>query len=45
MKPWFLALLIILGGCREQQSAPTAEQSDQLNNAEGMLDEQGDNQP
>jgi uncharacterized protein YcfL len=37
MRAIILALLI-LGGCRsEQPAAPTAEQSDQLNDAENML--------
>ena len=37
-----LALALALAGCGEQRpAAPTAEQNDQLNDAEAMLNEEG----
>jgi hypothetical protein len=40
-----LLAFLILGGCRnEQPAAPTAEQSDQLNDAENMLNDAAANE-
>jgi hypothetical protein len=40
-----LLAFLILGACRnEQPAAPTAEQSDQLNDAENMLNDAADNE-
>ena len=40
-----VALLLLLGACREQRPpAPTAEQSQQLNDAERMLDNMASNE-
>ena len=37
-----LTLTLVAAGCRDQRAtAPTAEESDQLNEAEAMLNEQG----
>ena len=41
-KKVFLTLAFVLAGCGEQRPpAPTAEQNDQLNEAEAMLNEEG----
>jgi len=41
-KRLFLGLLFVLAGCGEQRPpTPTAEQNDQLNEAEAMLNEEG----
>lgn len=40
MRTFLVAMLIMLCGCRkEQPPAPTAEQSNQLNESENMLNE------
>ncbi len=40
-KMLWVALALVLAGCGEQQTpAPTAQQNDQLNNAEAMLNEE-----
>ena len=40
-KTLYLALMLFLAGCGEQRPpAPTAEQNDQLNEAEDMLNEE-----
>jgi hypothetical protein len=42
MKTVWIALALVLAGCGEQRPpAPTAEQNDQLNEAENMLNEEG----
>ena len=42
MRKSLLALLLALAGCSDQRPpAPTAEESDQLNEAEAMLNEEG----
>ena len=42
MKEFPIVLMLILAGCGEQRPpVPTAEQNDQLNEAEDMLDEEG----
>lgn len=42
MKHALLMTLLLLAGCREQgPKAPTAEQNQQLNEAEAMLNEMG----
>lgn len=39
MKQAVLAIVLVLGACREQRPpGPTAEEADQLNEAEKMLD-------
>jgi hypothetical protein len=35
-----LSALLVLSACNERPPAPTAEQNDQLNEAEAMLDEE-----
>ena len=41
MKDVWIALVVVLAGCGEQRPpAPTAEQNDQLNEAEAMLNEE-----
>jgi hypothetical protein len=42
MKKLWFALVLILASCGEQRPpAPTAEQNDQLDEAEAMLNEEG----
>ena len=42
-KPMFLILFLTLAACGEQRPpAPTAEQNDQLNEAEAMLNEEAE---
>jgi hypothetical protein len=44
VKRLLLSLLLILCGCRDQSPpAPTSEQSDQLNEAESMLNDMSAN--
>jgi hypothetical protein len=44
VRTFALAALILLGACREQRPpAPTEEQSDQLNEAEAMLNDVAQN--
>ncbi len=46
MRAALLTLLILLGGCRDDRPpAPTAAESDQLNNAENMLNAEAVAQP
>ncbi|HET7604973.1 MAG TPA: hypothetical protein VFK28_02755 [Sphingomicrobium sp.] len=45
MKPAFLAVLLLAAACRKDEPpAPTPEQSDQLNEAEGMLNDMARNE-
>ena len=42
MKEALIAIVLVLAGCSERRPpAPTAEQNDQLNEAEAMLNEEG----
>jgi len=44
MRRMWLALVLILAGCGERRPpAPTAEQNDQLNEAEDMLNDEAAN--
>jgi hypothetical protein len=40
MKKTILLALLVLAACDDRPPAPTAEQNDQLNDAEDMLDEE-----
>ena len=40
MRKEILLALLLLSACNDRPSAPTAEQNDQLNDAEAMLDEE-----
>jgi hypothetical protein len=45
VKPIFLCALILLAACRkEEPAAPTSEQSQQLNEAENMLNDMAQNE-
>ena len=45
MKPLLLSLLLLLGACRDHRPPqPTAQQSDQLNDAEDMLNGMAQNE-
>ena len=45
MKSLIFSAILLLTACHERRpAAPTAEQSDQLNDAEGMLDNMGQNE-
>ena len=42
-KLWIAMALLLVSGCGEKRPpAPTAEQNEQLNEAENMLNEEGD---
>ena len=40
MRTVILSVFVVLAGCNDRPPAPTAEQNDQLNEAEAMLDEE-----
>lgn len=44
MKRIFLLSLLLLVGCDQRPPAPTAEQNNQLNEAEAMLNEEAGNE-